>query len=96
MRNLHVEIYPVEARYIRRMVELDPLTMGPIDSTTENVIRIVLCMLPEGSRRLSTTQYVQSDVAFKRITGFREFELAAFDSSSHSSTFFPSMWLKSI
>lgn len=54
--------------------------------------RIVICMTSEGSRRLLNTQYIQSDMAFKRVVGYYEFELAAVDRISNTSmslSFFP-------
>ncbi|KAJ7701369.1 hypothetical protein B0H14DRAFT_2648403 [Mycena olivaceomarginata] len=42
--------------------------------------RIIICMAAEASRRLlSTGHYLQSDIAFRRIVGFLEFELACME-----------------
>lgn len=46
--------------------------------------RIIVCMLPEGSRRLRTAKYVQSDISFKRIIGFKEFVLGGLDSETRT------------
>jgi hypothetical protein len=43
-------------------------------------------MSEEGSKRLLRAQYVQSDIAFKRVVGFYEFELAAMDRDANTST----------
>ena len=42
-------------------------------------------MSPEGSRRIAKAQYVQSDIGFKRVVGFHEFELASFDRDENTS-----------
>lgn len=42
-------------------------------------------MTQEGSKRLLSAQYLQSDMAFKRVVGFYEFELAAVDRISNTS-----------
>lgn len=75
-----------EDRYIRYMVEIplaglpkhDEDDPEPVDSTG-GVLRVIICMKPASSRRLLTAQYVQSDIAFKRVSGFLEFELGGLD-----------------
>lgn len=44
--------------------------------------RIVICMSPVQSSRLRKAQYLQSDIAFKRVVGFKEFELGGLDRES--------------
>ena len=46
---------------------------------------LFVCMSPEGSRRIVKAQYVQSDIGFKRVVGFHEFELASFDRDENTS-----------
>jgi len=41
--------------------------------------QIVICMTSEGSQHLLNAQYIQSDMAFKHVMGYYEFELAAID-----------------
>jgi hypothetical protein len=48
-------------------------------------IRIVICMTREGSQRLLHAQYLQSDMAFKHVVGFHEFELATMYRISNTS-----------
>lgn len=44
-------------------------------------------MAAEASRRLlSTGHYLQSDIAFRRIVGFLEFELACMERDANTST----------
>lgn len=43
----------------------------------ETPFRVVVCMLREASRQLLQAQYLQSDIAFKRVVGFQEFELGS-------------------
>jgi hypothetical protein len=77
-------------RYIRRIIE----ESGHFDQHEEDIVsesaasenlRIVVCMSAEGSRRLLKTQYVQSDIGFKRVVGFYEFELAGMDRDANIS-----------
>ncbi|KAJ7808673.1 hypothetical protein B0H14DRAFT_3151934 [Mycena olivaceomarginata] len=47
--------------------------------------RIIICMAAEASRRLlSTGHYLQSDIAFRRIVGFLEFELACMERDANT------------
>ncbi len=71
-----------EDRYIRRVIQIPHTQL--IDSEDEpsdfnlgndNMLKIIICMYPEASRRLSEAQYLQSDIGFKRVTGFYEFEI---------------------
>ncbi|KAJ7813542.1 hypothetical protein B0H14DRAFT_3749798 [Mycena olivaceomarginata] len=85
---------PFEDQYIRRMVELDPsaLEVHPEDeprtSNDTPSLRFVVCMGAEGSRRLLGCQYVQSDIGFRRVTGFYEFELGGWDRDAQTSVVF--------
>jgi hypothetical protein len=40
---------------------------------------IVICMSREASHRLASARFVQSDISFKRVAGFLEFELGGMD-----------------
>lgn len=83
---LQNDMLPPEDRYIRFMTEI-PLEGLPIHDeddpeppvSTDKLLRIIICMKPASSRRLITAQYVQSDIAFKRVAGFLEFELGGLD-----------------
>lgn len=48
-------------------------------------LRIVVCMSKEASFRIHSAQYLQSDIGFKRVIGFKEFELGGLDSESRTS-----------
>ncbi|KAE9392665.1 hypothetical protein BT96DRAFT_1023443 [Gymnopus androsaceus JB14] len=50
-------------------------------------LRIAICMTPAASKRLIETQYLQSDIGFKRIVGFYEFEIASLDRHSNTSAY---------
>lgn len=50
-----------------------------------NTVRIMICMSKEGSERLINAQYPQSDIAFKRVAGYYEFELASVDRDANTS-----------
>jgi len=44
-------------------------------------------MSKKNSIRLSNAHYLQSDIGFKRIAGYQEFELGGLDPSSRMSKF---------
>lgn len=77
--------------YIRRVIQIanDPTSSYEDDNSRstsgDNVIRIVICMSKEGSERLVNSQYLQSDIAFKRVPGFYEFEIAGVDRDANTS-----------
>ncbi|KAF8152705.1 hypothetical protein K438DRAFT_2079307 [Mycena galopus ATCC 62051] len=84
---------PVASHYIRRVlaIEVDPSDPhlededddGPVE---DNRLRIIICMTPDASRRLlSSGRYLQSDIAFCRIAGFKEFEVAGMERDSNTS-----------
>lgn len=52
---------------------------------SEEPLRIIICMTKESSKRLLDAQYLQSDIGFKRIVGFYEFELGGLEFDSHTS-----------
>jgi hypothetical protein len=85
---------PIEMHYIRKiilMTDSELITHEEDDSEPvlagedSDAVRIIICMTQEGSKRLLGAQYLQSDMAFKRIVGFYEFELAAVDRISNTS-----------
>jgi len=89
LKEIQDESQPTEAHYIRRIIfmtgyssheEDEPRPEGDVDG-----VRIVICMTREGSQRLLQAQYLQSDMAFKRVVGFHEFELATIDRISNTS-----------
>lgn len=47
-------------------------------------LRIIICMSKSSSQRLLEAQYLQSDIAFKRVTGFLEFEIGGLDQNSRT------------
>ncbi|KAJ7506100.1 hypothetical protein B0H11DRAFT_1707331 [Mycena galericulata] len=88
--------------YIRRIIAIDLDSVQRHDEDewddTNNLkddkLRIIVCMYPEGSRRLLTMgQYLQSDIAFKRIVGYLEFEIACMDREANSSVIFCRVFL---
>ncbi|KAJ7861200.1 hypothetical protein B0H14DRAFT_2576152 [Mycena olivaceomarginata] len=74
--------------------ELDPSTLDvhiedePRTSNDSLSLRFVVCMGSEGSQRLLRCQYVQSDIGFRRVTGFYEFELGGWDRDAQTSIVF--------
>lgn len=85
---------PPEKRYIRRIIAIPTESLLAHDEdeeptdTKDQMTRIIICMAAEASRRLlSAGQYLQSDIAFRRIVGFLEFELACMDRDANTSMF---------
>lgn len=78
-------------RYIRRIIEIPSDELQPEEddiysqADSSDNLRIVVCMTKSGSERLLRAQYVQSDIGFKRVVGFHEFELATFDRDANTS-----------
>ncbi|KAJ6578477.1 hypothetical protein B0H19DRAFT_1020702 [Mycena capillaripes] len=91
---LQEESLPREEQYIRKMITVDEPPPDHEDeeatsSTSDRRLRIIVCMFPEMSRRLiQAGQYLQSDIGFKRVIGFMEFELAAMDRDANTSAIF--------
>jgi hypothetical protein len=79
--------------YIRSVIEIpgDHQDIHDEDeapsSGASNVLRIIICMSKEGSEHLLKAQYPSSDIAFKRVVGFYEFEMACMDRISNTSTY---------
>ena len=44
-----------------------------------DLLRIIICMTQESSHRILRAQFLQSDIAFKRVAGFLEFEVGGLD-----------------
>lgn len=88
---------PKEKHYIRRIIAIDPRTSPRHEEDEEDnneqkddKIRIIICMTSEASRRLRATgRYLQSDIAFRRIAHFLEFELACKERDANTSMFSP-------
>lgn len=49
------------------------------NSDSKEPFRLVICMSKESSWWLAWAQYLQSDIAFKHVTGFLEFEIGGSD-----------------
>ncbi|KAJ3849802.1 hypothetical protein EV368DRAFT_46593 [Lentinula lateritia] len=84
---------PCEEHYIRTMLELstsEQLTdeedlIEDQGTSSKDPLRIVICMSKTSGRRFLEAQYLQSDIAFKRIIGFYEFEVAYLDEFTNTS-----------
>ncbi|KAJ7827331.1 hypothetical protein B0H14DRAFT_3144637 [Mycena olivaceomarginata] len=57
----------------------------PLLLPEEKSTRIIICMTPHSSSRLQKAQYLQSDIGFKRIVGYDEFEISAMDRDANTS-----------
>ncbi|KAJ7913928.1 hypothetical protein B0H13DRAFT_1612047 [Mycena leptocephala] len=90
---------PSHQRYIRVILELDNATLPAHDEdddqppTTDKKTRIIVCMAPDSSARLCKAQYLESDIGFKRIVGFDEFEIAGMDRNANTSIVFCRVYL---
>ncbi|KAF8186521.1 hypothetical protein K438DRAFT_1596387 [Mycena galopus ATCC 62051] len=88
---------PKESHYIRRVlaVEMDEMELHSaeeeddedhITPPKDNRLRLIICLSPEASRRLlSSGRYLQSDIGFRRIVGFKEFEVAGMERDANTS-----------
>ena len=69
--------------YIRYIEEIPDATLVAHDEDEPDEIkeplRIIICMTKISSRRLAQAQYLQSDIAFKRVAGFFEFEIGGLE-----------------
>jgi hypothetical protein len=81
---------PLHDHYIRKIIEIphNPTDVHEEDEPSmpgdSGLLRIVICMSEEGSERLLNTQYLSSDIAFKHIVDFHEFEMACTDRESNA------------
>lgn len=50
-------------------------------------LQIVICMLKENSKQLLDAQYIQSNIGFKRVVGWKEFELGGLHLGTRISEF---------
>ncbi|KAJ6477108.1 hypothetical protein C8R47DRAFT_393343 [Mycena vitilis] len=91
---------PLKDRYIRFVVDVDAskfaihpedeLSLAPSGPCR---LQFIVCMGWEGSDRLRRCQYVQSDIGFKRVVGFYEFELAGWERDAHTAVVFCRIFL---
>ncbi|KAJ6453265.1 hypothetical protein DFH09DRAFT_964017 [Mycena vulgaris] len=85
---------PPEDAYIRYMEEIPSLGTDyepaddddpeEADADPSVPFRIAICMAKEGSLRLLKAKFLQSDIAFQRVVGFKEFELGALERDSRT------------
>ncbi|KAJ3765016.1 hypothetical protein FB446DRAFT_795477 [Lentinula raphanica] len=84
---------PAEEQYIRVMEELTLPDVSGYNMEEEGFeddglkFRIVICMFPQQSRALLKAQFVQSDISYKCVAGFKELEFVGWDDQSHTSMF---------
>ncbi|KAK1230795.1 hypothetical protein PQX77_006109 [Marasmius sp. AFHP31] len=86
LQKCHLERYGDEDQYIRSIIHVpgDQLQDNGDDGCTED-LKIVLCMSKEGSRRLiQSGRYLQSDISFKRLNGWKEFIIAGRDRDANA------------
>ena len=51
----------------------------------EDLYRFVICMTPSSSWGLLRAQYLQSDIAFRRVVGYEEFKIGGWDAECNFS-----------
>lgn len=83
MKEIQDRELPSDSVYIRYISEV-PTSRMDVHEEDEldeagKPLRIIICMSKEGSRRLLQARYLQSDIGFKRVVGFQEFELGELD-----------------
>ncbi|KAK7026224.1 hypothetical protein R3P38DRAFT_2948380 [Favolaschia claudopus] len=84
-----------DEHYIRRIIEVPDFPLDEFDAenpiasgSPASTLQIIICMSRTGSERLLKAQYIQSDIAFRRIEEFLEFEMAAMDRIANTSVIF--------
>ncbi|KIJ52695.1 hypothetical protein M422DRAFT_243475 [Sphaerobolus stellatus SS14] len=85
-KQLQDEMKHIEEHYVRfigTFSKVDGSFLG--EDTQEECIRLIICMFPESSRRLIQNHYLQSDIAFSRLTNYEEFELGRWDDETRVS-----------
>ncbi|KAJ6463274.1 hypothetical protein C8R47DRAFT_992713 [Mycena vitilis] len=99
LKRLQDETLPVHRHYIRVILDLDHNALPHHEEdddeppSPDKNTRIIICMSPDSSARLQKAQYVESDIGFKRIVGFDEFEIAAKDRDAKTSVVFCRVYL---
>lgn len=93
MKQCQDDELPPEHAYIRFASELSSLESiiheeDDAKGSGTDPIRIVVCMGHESSRRLLKARFLQSDIGFKRIVGFQEFEIGGKDPGLPTGVFF--------
>lgn len=88
------ENLPPHEHYIRRIITLDTDSVDHHEEDEDDPafkdskIRLIVCMSPKASERLlKSGRYLQSDIGFKRIVDFQEFEMACMDRDANTSKF---------
>ncbi|KAJ7122259.1 hypothetical protein C8R44DRAFT_622063 [Mycena epipterygia] len=91
---------PPSEHYIRRIITLDADSVDQHDEDEDDQpfkdskIRIIVCMSPKASKRLlASGRYLQTDIAFKRIVDFLEFEMACMERDANTSLIFCGVFL---
>ncbi|KAJ3762632.1 hypothetical protein EV360DRAFT_35312 [Lentinula raphanica] len=82
-----------DEHYVRSLLEFPAETLTADDDDgyddegqpSSAPLRIAVCMSRAGSQRFSQAQYLQSDIGFKRVIGFYEFEIASVDEYTNTS-----------
>ncbi|KAJ4463608.1 hypothetical protein C8R41DRAFT_872387 [Lentinula lateritia] len=86
-----------DSYYVCSMIEISLLELESDEDdvledqpgeTTLQPLKIAICMTSEASHCFVKAQYLQSDIGFKRIVGFYEFEVASVDKYSNTSVTF--------
>ncbi|KAJ7053684.1 hypothetical protein C8F01DRAFT_1031905 [Mycena amicta] len=81
-------------QYIRRMFTVDAKTLRRHDEDegvlcSDDALCIVVCMFGAASHRLHESgRFVQSDISFKRVNNYYEFELGCMDRKANTSLIF--------
>ncbi|KAL0063405.1 hypothetical protein AAF712_009714 [Marasmius tenuissimus] len=86
LQKCHLERYGEDDQYIRSIIHVpvDQMQDDSDDGCTDD-LRIILCMSKEGSQWLiQSGQYLQSDISFKRLNGWKEFIIAGRDRDANA------------
>lgn len=76
---MEVETYPVEAQYIRNIIESSDASGTPF--------KVIVCMSPKASHYLKKARRLQSDTSYKRVVDYQELVIGHWDTDAHTSMY---------
>lgn len=89
LKKVQDRTFPPEEHYLRFIGVFGhdgtPYHGASDEFSNDSDIKLVICMFQENSRRLSQAHYLQSDIAFRRIASYEEFELGGWDEANNTS-----------
>ncbi|KAK7024601.1 hypothetical protein VNI00_016162 [Paramarasmius palmivorus] len=90
---LQKETFPADSQYIRKIIEVKNANLPSDEHDNGEDLRIIVTMTKEGARRLQKSNLLQADIAFKRIPGWKEFEMVARNRPSNTVNVFGRVYM---